>query len=176
MINHDNEYLNYKDDWYVLDYDDDKDKGFVLVYYRGSNDAWDGYGGAFLYSREPTVRKEYEPRLQAAMENSGLRYRWSDFTYTDNTCKEQTDAESSLLREKFAKRVLIQTEENLQEGLTAARFAAINTIVEDEKIAEKDIANLEKQLEKFLSSIEKEVEKDVIGIEQQIEKDLGLKK
>ena len=79
-------------------------------------------------------------------------------------------------REKFAKRVLIQTEENLQEGLTAARFAAINTLVEDEKIAEKDIVNLEKQLEKFLSSIEKEVEKDVIGIEQEIEKDLGLKK
>ena len=37
LINHDNDYLHYKDDWYVLDYEKDN---FVLVYYMGSNDAW----------------------------------------------------------------------------------------------------------------------------------------
>ena len=48
LINHDNEYLHYKDDWYIIDaeYDDNKDgiPPFAFVYYRGSNDAWDGYG------------------------------------------------------------------------------------------------------------------------------------
>ncbi len=39
LYNHDNEYLHYQDDWYILDYDagrgaDDPD-AFVLVYYRG---------------------------------------------------------------------------------------------------------------------------------------------
>ncbi|CAB9514621.1 Violaxanthin de-epoxidase, chloroplastic [Seminavis robusta] len=49
LINHDNEYLHYKDDWYIIDYEyaDNKDgiPPFAFVYYRGSNDAWDGYGG-----------------------------------------------------------------------------------------------------------------------------------
>ena len=52
LYNHDNEYLHYQDDWYVLAF---KEEEYVLVYYRGSNDAWDGYGGAVLYSRSKTV-------------------------------------------------------------------------------------------------------------------------
>jgi hypothetical protein len=58
---------------YILDYEPND---FVLVYYMGSNDAWDGYGGAFLYTTQPTVRAELEPRLAAAMEKTGLKYRW----------------------------------------------------------------------------------------------------
>ncbi len=171
LVNHDNEYLHYKDDWYIIDYDDDKDKGFVLVYYRGSNDAWDGYGGAFLYTREPTVRPELKPRLEAAVEKMGLKYKWADFVETDNTCKSQ-DQSSSVLREKYASKVLITEEKQLQEQLTLARNAAVNTIQEDEKVAEKSIANVERQLEKYLQS----VEKDLTGIEMEIEKDLGFKK
>lgn len=36
------------DDWYVLD---SEPNSFVLVVYRGSNDAWDGYGGGTLYTK-----------------------------------------------------------------------------------------------------------------------------
>jgi violaxanthin de-epoxidase len=64
---------------YVLDYEPDN---FVLVYYMGSNDAWDGYGGAFLYTRSPTVNPQLVPRLEAAVQKMGLKYRWSDFTIT----------------------------------------------------------------------------------------------
>jgi violaxanthin de-epoxidase len=195
LVNHDNEYLHYKDDWYVLDYDDSKDDGFVLVYYRGSNDAWDGYGGAFLYSRKPTVSPKIIPRLEAAMDRSGLPYKWADFTMTDNTCKEQTES-STLLRERYASKVLITEEKVLQEQLTAARTAAVNTVEKDEKVAEKAVLKLEKELEKYLEELgaevvndskalerelekdvlglEKELEKDLTGIEREIEKDLGL--
>jgi len=64
---------------YVLDYEPDN---FVLVYYMGSNDAWDGYGGAFLYTRSPTVNPQLVPRLETAVQKMGLKYRWSDFTLT----------------------------------------------------------------------------------------------
>jgi violaxanthin de-epoxidase len=37
MYNHDNEYLHYQDDWYILDAVPDQ---YILVYYRGQNDAW----------------------------------------------------------------------------------------------------------------------------------------
>lgn len=63
----------------MLDYEPDN---FVLVYYMGSNDAWDGYGGAFLYTRSPTVSPQLVPRLEAAVQKMGLKYRWSDFTIT----------------------------------------------------------------------------------------------
>ena len=59
LYNHDNEYLHYQDDWYVLAF---KEEEYVLVYYRGSNDAWDGYGGAVLYSRSKTVPQRAVPR------------------------------------------------------------------------------------------------------------------
>eukprot|EP01039_Chlorochromonas_danica_P003415 gene3415-3742_t len=158
LINHDNEYLHYKDDWYILDYEPDD---FVLVYYRGSNDAWDGYGGAFLYTRTPTARPELFPRLEKAMERAKLPYKWSDFVLNDNSCKKLEES-PTILREQFAKRLLITSEEELQEQLTAARNAAINTVVEEEKEAEKSISYLEQELEKF----QKEIVNDAIKVEE----------
>lgn len=38
----------HQDDWYILDAEKDS---HVLVVYRGSNDAWDGYGGGTLYTK-----------------------------------------------------------------------------------------------------------------------------
>lgn len=149
MINHDNDYLHYKDDWYIIDYEPDD---FVLVYYKGSNDAWDGYGGAFLYTRAPTVRPELIPRLTAAVDKMNVPYKWSDFTLTDNTCKKNEESPLEL-REKFATRVLLTEEKQLQEQLTALRGAATNAIIAEEKEAEKSI----KFLEKELSDFEKEV-------------------
>ena len=53
LLNHDNEFLHYQDDWYIIDceYDNNKDgiPPFAFVYYRGSNDAWDGYGGKKVF-------------------------------------------------------------------------------------------------------------------------------
>ena len=81
LLNHDNAMLHYEDDWYIVAY---KPEAYVLVYYRGRNDAWDGYGGAVLYTRAPTVSDAYVPELTEAAAKAGLR--WSDFVETDNTC------------------------------------------------------------------------------------------
>jgi len=164
LLNHDNEYLHYKDDWYVIDYEKDQ---FVLVYYKGSNDAWDGYGGAFLYTREPAVPPALIPRLEKAVDSMGLKYKWSDFTQTDNTCKKQSES-PTVLREKFATRLLITEEQQLQEQLTAARSAAINTFVEEEKEAEKSIQLLEKELQLF----QKEAVKDALQLEKAVESEI----
>lgn len=145
LINHDNEYLHYKDDWYILDYEPDD---FMLVYYRGSNDAWDGYGGGVLYTRSPTIRPDLIPRLEAAVDRAKLPYKWKDFTPTDNSCPPQPE-NPTVLREKFAKRLLITEEEQLQEQLTAVRNAAVNTLVQEEKGAEKSIQLLDNELSKF---------------------------
>lgn len=179
FINHDNEYLHYKDDWFILDYEPND---FVLVYYRGSNDAWDGYGGAFLYSRDPAVRPELFPRLEKAVAGMGLPYKWSDFTLTDNSCKDLAES-PSILREKFATKLLITEEEVLQQQLTSARNAAVNTFISEEKEAEKSIQFLENELLEFLKTTEvivekaeKSVERIVEDVVEEVEKDLKIKK
>ena len=48
LWNHDNEYLHYSDDWYILASKPDE---YLLIYYKGNNDAWKGYGGATVYTR-----------------------------------------------------------------------------------------------------------------------------
>ena len=173
LYNHDNEYLHYKDDWYIVDYEPDN---FVLVYYRGSNDAWDGYGGAFLYTRSPTFDPVLAPRLREAVARMKVKYTWDDFTLTDNSCKA-LEENPTILREKFATRLLITEEQQLQEQLTAARNAAINTVVKEEKDAEKSVAFLEKELELFQKEAKKvvveaveDVEKVVEGVEKTVEK------
>jgi violaxanthin de-epoxidase len=157
---------------FVLDYEPDD---FVLVYYRGSNDAWDGYGGAFLYTRSPSVRPELFPRLEKAVAGMGLKYQWSDFTLTDNTCKTLTES-PTVLREKYATKLLITEEQVLQEQLTAARNAAVNTFVGEEKEAAKAVEFLEKELATFLQTTEVAVETAVEKAVVEVEKDLKLAK
>ena len=48
LRNDNNKYLNYTDDWYILAQKPDE---YVVIYYRGNNDAWKGYGGATVYTR-----------------------------------------------------------------------------------------------------------------------------
>ena len=46
----------------------------MLVYYRGSNDAWDGYGGAVVYTPKPKLDPKYFDELDAALRPVGLRF------------------------------------------------------------------------------------------------------
>ena len=48
LRNRGNEYLHYEDDWYILGFKPDK---YALIYYKGNNDAWQGYGGATVYTK-----------------------------------------------------------------------------------------------------------------------------
>lgn len=48
LRNDNNKYLNYTDDWYILASKPDE---YVVIYYKGNNDAWKGYGGATVYTR-----------------------------------------------------------------------------------------------------------------------------
>ncbi len=43
-----------------------------------------GYGGAVVYTRSPTLPKEHIPEFRAAAAAVGLD--WDKFTITDNSC------------------------------------------------------------------------------------------
>lgn len=131
LINHDNEYLHYKDDWYIVDYeyDDNKDgvPPFAFVYYRGSNDAWDGYGGVVVYTRDAKLPDSLIPRLRVAAEKVGFDFD-KDFTITDNSCPTIKEGEALVLREKFAGKVLLQTEEAVRAQSVRLRGNALNSV------------------------------------------------
>eukprot|EP00522_Entomoneis_paludosa_P000638 CAMPEP_0172473304 /NCGR_PEP_ID=MMETSP1065-20121228/68785_1 /TAXON_ID=265537 /ORGANISM="Amphiprora paludosa, Strain CCMP125" /LENGTH=421 /DNA_ID=CAMNT_0013231475 /DNA_START=276 /DNA_END=1541 /DNA_ORIENTATION=- len=132
LINHDNEYLHYKDDWWIIDYEYDNNPTntppFAFVYYRGSNDAWDGYGGVVVYTRDAKLPASLLPRLRVAAEKVGFDFD-KDFTVTDNSCPaEQSAEEKTILREKFAGKVILKSENQLQAQATRFRGNAANSV------------------------------------------------
>ncbi|GBG59530.1 hypothetical protein CBR_g38554 [Chara braunii] len=86
LLNHNNEFLHYEDDWYIISAKTEKKPDdYIFVYYRGRNDAWDGYGGAVIYTRSRTVPKSAVPALREAASKVGLDY--DKFITTDNSCR-----------------------------------------------------------------------------------------
>nr|KJB44724.1 hypothetical protein B456_007G268500 [Gossypium raimondii] len=109
LYNHDNEYLHYQDDWYIISSKiENKPDDYVFVYYRGRNDAWDGYGGAVVYTRSAVLPKTIVPELERAAQNVGRNF--NKFIRTDNSCgpepplverleKKVEEGERTLIRE-----------------------------------------------------------------------------
>ena len=62
--------------------------GYVVVYYRGSNDAWDGYGGAVIYTRaKPKPRREDAPDVSAEMSRAALSVVGASRSCGRSTCR-----------------------------------------------------------------------------------------
>jgi len=183
LINHDNDYLHYEDDWYIVDYAEDNNKEgvppFAFVYYVGNNDAWRGYGGAVVYTRDSKLPESLRPRLRAAAQKV---HGWDfdkDFDVTDNTCGTMENGEALVLREKFAGKMAIQTEQQLQAQATMAARMAGKTVQDESQVAQKALQALEQKAEQFEQEIVKDIEgveneliKDVKAIEQEVVKDV----
>lgn len=174
LYNHNNEYLHYEDDWYILDHanENDKETGFILVYYRGRNDAWDGYGGAVLYTRAKTVPESIVPRLQEACQRAGIK--WEKFVRTDNSCPKEGD--STALREQFLQRQVLQAQMTAAEQLTQARRFVTDTVTTDERLLEKELnkeikkdikaaSRLEQRLEKMAQAFSNELQNDTVKVQ-----------
>lgn len=50
---------------------ENKEDDYISVYYRGRNDAWDGYGGAFLYTRSLILPDSIVPEIKRAAKSVG---------------------------------------------------------------------------------------------------------
>merc|ERR1712187_93028 len=72
-------WMNGQDDWYVIAAKPDT---YWFVKYCGCSDSWCGYGGAFVYTRTPTLDPELIPELQAAAARAGFDF--DDMKVTHN--------------------------------------------------------------------------------------------
>lgn len=157
LINHDNEFLHYKDDWYIVDfeYDDNKDgvPPFAFVYYRGSNDAWDGYGGVVVYTRDAQLPESLIPRLRVAAQKVGYDFD-KDFSITDNSCPSMDKGEAILLREKFAGKVILKTGELARSQATQLRGNALNSLKAQKVFFSKEGPAAQKAFERLSQNVE----------------------
>lgn len=168
LYNHDNEYLHYEDDWYIIGSKPDE---YVFVYYRGNNDAWKGYGGAVVYTKERALPQELVPELREAAASIGLR--WSDFTITNNTCGPQPP-QKPLLKEVKDDVLRVEEEAAMQlrsfgKGFTVFEDRVASELAADEKIVEQDLAEFRKLLEKA----EKEAADKLLEEERLVEEEVG---
>ncbi|CAA0179593.1 unnamed protein product [Arabidopsis thaliana] len=124
LYNHDNEYLHYQDDWYILSSKiENKPEDYIFVYYRGRNDAWDGYGGAVVYTRSSVLPNSIIPELEKAAKSIGRDF--STFIRTDNTCGPEP-----ALVERIEK-----------------------TVEEGERIIVKEVEEIEEEVEKEVEKV-----------------------
>ena len=159
LHNNGNEYLHYQDDWYIPGY---KEGEYVFVYYRGTNDAWDGYGGAVVYSTKPELDQSYVPELTAIAKKVGVKF--SDFVVTDNSCKAA-------------------------EPLRLTKVADLDTLGDDVRVVErgvgrgarllfrevgKDARRGFREVGKDARVFSREVGKDAVAVEKAVVKDVQL--
>jgi violaxanthin de-epoxidase len=165
LINHDNEYLHYQDDWYIIDYeyDDNKDgvPPFAFVYYRGSNDAWDGYGGVVVYTRDSKLPESLLPRLRSAAQKVGFDYD-KDFEAVDNSCPTLAEGDALVLREKFAGKFLLKSEESVRATATRLRGNAVNSVKAQKVFFSQEGEAAQKAYEKLSDNLD-QFEKEQAG-------------
>jgi violaxanthin de-epoxidase len=156
--NNGNEYLHYQDDWYVPGF---KKGEYVFVYYRGTNDAWDGYGGAVVYSTSPELKNAYVPELTEIAKKVGVDFK--DFVVTDNTCKPEPKLEFSKIADldTLGDDVIVAERELGRDVRRASGFVG------------KTVKRVAKEVGRDARKIETELSKDVLSLERQVEKDFS---
>lgn len=134
------------------------------MYYRGTNDAWDGYGGAVVYSTKPELDPAYVPELTKLAEKVGVNF--SDFVVTDNSCKPA-------------------------EPLRMSKIADLDTLGDDVRVVEKDLGRGVRTGSRFLGRearilsdevgrdarlLSREVGRDAIAAEKEVERDVAVRR
>lgn len=146
LYNHDNEYLHYQDDWYILSSSiENRPDDYVFVYYQGRNDAWDGYGGAVIYTRSSVLPESIIPQLEKASQSVGRDF--SKFIKTDNTCGPEPPLVERL-------------EKTVEEG----EKAIIREVEELEGEVEEEEATLLQRLADGFMEIKRDVEGFLMGL------------
>lgn len=154
LENHGNAYLNYQDDWYVLDhdYEDDPDLGFVLIYYRGQNDAWAGYGGGTLYTRSRYPDERILSRVRGATARANVPFD-QFWKVPNNSCYQIDDPLK--FRSRFATKVLEGAETTavlgVEEQLTLLARSAYSRVRPEEEWINEGAAKIKKMRDEFIA-------------------------
>ncbi|EYU39513.1 hypothetical protein ABFS82_06G198700 [Erythranthe guttata] len=158
LYNHDNPFLNYQDDWYILSSKiENQPDDYIFVYYRGRNDAWDGYGGSVIYTRSAVLPESIIPELQLAAKKVGRDF--STFTRTNNTCGPEPPLVERLEKTvEEGEEILVKEVEEIELEVEKVKNTEISLF---QKLAE-GFQELIKDKDYFLEELSKE-EMDILS-------------
>jgi violaxanthin de-epoxidase len=120
------------------------------VYYQGRNDAWDGYGGAVVYTRSAVLPESIVPELEKAAKSVGRDF--SKFIRTDNTCGPEPPLVERLEKtvEEGEKTIIKEVEEIEEkvEKVGKTELSLFQRLTEGFKEIQKDEENFLRELSK----------------------------
>lgn len=147
---------------------ENKSDDYIFVYYRGRNDAWDGYGGAVVYTRSSVLPESIAPELERAAKSVGRDF--SKFIRTDNTCgpepplverleKTVEEGEKSIIREVQEIEGEVEKVGKTEMTLFQRLAEGFKELQQDEEILLRKLSKEEMELFNDLKMEASEVEK-----------------
>lgn len=179
LYNHDNEYLHYQDDWYILSSKiENQPDDYIFVYYRGRNDAWDGYGGAVIYTRSATLPESIVPELERAAQSVGRDF--NKFIRTDNTCGPEPPLVERLEKKvEEGERTIIKEVEQLEgevEKVGKTEMTLFQRLAEGFKELQKDEEYFLKELNKEEKELLDDLKMEATEVEKLFGRSLPIRK
>lgn len=147
---------------------ENKPDDYIFVYYRGRNDAWDGYGGSVIYTRSAVLPESIIPQLEKAAKNVGRDF--NTFIRTDNTCgpepplverleKTVEEGEEIIVKEVEEIEQEVESFKNTEASLFQRLAEGFQELIKDKDYFLKELSKEEMEILSELKLEASEVEK-----------------
>lgn len=157
---------------------ENKQDDYIFVYYRGRNDAWDGYGGAVVYTRSAVLPESIVPELERAAKSIGRDF--NEFIKTDNTCgPEPTIVERLEKTVEEGEKTIIKEVEQIEgevEKVGKTEMTLFERLAEGFKVLQEDEENFIKELSKEEMDVLSELKMEATEVEKLFGKALPIRK
>jgi violaxanthin de-epoxidase len=161
---------------------ENKQDDYIFVYYRGRNDAWDGYGGAVLYTRSAVLPESIVPELERAAKSIGRDF--NQFIKTDNTCgPEPTIVERLEKTVEEGEKTIIKEVKEIEgeiegevEKVGKTERTLFERLAEGFKVLQEDEENFIRELGKEEMDVLSELKMEASEVEKLFGKALPLRK
>lgn len=151
---------------------------YVFVYYRGKNDAWDGYGGAVVYTRSPVLPESIVPELEKAAKSIGRDF--NKFIRTDNTCGPEPPLVERLEKTvEEGEKIVIREVEQIEgevEKVEKTEMTLFQKLAEGFKELQQDEENFLRELSEEEMSILNDLKMEASEVEKLFGQSLPLRK
>lgn len=157
---------------------ENKQDDYIFVYYRGRNDAWDGYGGAVVYTRSAVLPESIVPELERAAKSIGRNF--NEFIKTDNTCgPEPTIVERLEKTVEEGEKTIIKEVEQIEgeiEKVGKTEMTLFERLAEGFKVLQEDEENFIRELSKEEMDVLSELKMEATQVEELFGKALPIRK
>ncbi|KAL8171816.1 hypothetical protein V2J09_023620 [Rumex salicifolius] len=151
---------------------------YIFVYYRGRNDAWDGYGGAVVYTRSSVLPESIVPELERASRSVGRDF--NTFIKTDNTCGPEPPLVERLEKTvEEGEKTIIREVEELEgevEKVGKTEMSLFQRLAEGFKVLQEDEENFLKGLSKEEMELLSELKMEAGEVEKLFGEALPIRK